>query len=133
MSLPIESVFKSLGLKHSGFSMGRFLGSWVGILATPLWPMLKWTFFPFFPAAKIPTGAISVNTVVQFNTMIQQLSPSALLLHVLPGLLLCLGVCILFSTAFGWMGEKLEFQLRQLKSIKMIPRALTVIYNFTFS
>ena len=111
-----ESVMQPLGLKMSGFSIGRFLGSWLGIILTPLWPMLKWIFSPFFPAGNMPSGSISVSMVLEFNRIIQHLDAATLLTRILPQLLLCMGVCILFSTAFGWLGGSLEHRLRHHKA-----------------
>jgi hypothetical protein len=108
MAFPLASALKSIGLTESGFSPGRLLGSWLGLALTPLGPMLQWIFSPFFPASQLPGGPISLQMMLQFNNVIQQMDALTLLTRILPQLLLCLGVCLLFSHTFSWIGGRLE-------------------------
>lgn len=116
MALPLTSALKSIGLTESGFSVGRLLGSWLGLALTPLWPMLRWIFAPFFPAGQLPEGAIAIGTVVQFSNVLQHMDAITLLGRILPQLLLCLGVCMLFSTTFGRLGDLIECKFRSDKA-----------------
>jgi hypothetical protein len=115
MSFPLASALKSIGFTENGFSVGRLLGSWLGLALTPLWPMLKWIFSPFFLAGQLSGGSISVQTALQFNHVIQHMDALTLLSRILPQLLLCLGVCMLFSHTFGRLGTLAEGRFRQTK------------------
>jgi hypothetical protein len=108
--------FPSLSLNRpSPFSVGRFLGSWMGVALTPLWPMLKWIFAPYCPVDQMLRQGLSVASVSQFQAEMSELGSGVLLGRILPELLLCLGGCVLLSWAFGLLGNILEERLRGIK------------------
>lgn len=76
--------------------------------------MLKWIFAPCIPAGQLPSESISISTILQVQAHLQQAEPGFLLGHILPLLLLCLGVCILYSTTFGWLGGWVENRLKKV-------------------
>jgi hypothetical protein len=112
--MPVQSVPQN---KPLGFSLGRLLGSWLGVILTPLLPMLKWIFAPYFPIASNLAHGVTVSSLSQLQGQLVQLGSGVLMGIILPQLLLCLAVCVGFSWAFGWLGNLMESRLRgHLKS-----------------
>ncbi len=98
----------------AGFSWGRWLGSWVGVAMTPLFPMLNWIFAPYFSLEKILAYGAKVETLVQYQAALTQLGSGILLGRILPSLLLCLALCILFSVGFARLGGWIEQRIREI-------------------
>ena len=89
--------------------LGRLVAVWAGSLCSPMWPLLNWVMKPYIePYSSLNSFLTSSNMLISYINLIarlKQAGAAALFFNLIPELLLCGLVSLIYVLFCGYVGS----------------------------